>query len=94
MYEDPKKWSFSFQSYVQLTMLQQHLKPTDCPIKLIERSMYSAKYCFVEKMARDGIMAAPSAAVLNEWFKWITENVHVPVDCIGKELFIVIFVDK
>lgn len=44
LYEDPKKWCFSFQSYVQLTMLQQHLKPTNCPIKLMERSIFSAKY--------------------------------------------------
>lgn len=38
----------------------------------------------MEKMARDGIMAAPSAAVLNDWFRWITENVKLPVDYIGK----------
>lgn len=69
-------------------MLQHHLKPTNCPIKLMERSMYSAKYCFVEKMARDGIMPAPSAAVLNEWFKWATENVQVNVDCIGKHIYV------
>lgn len=43
MYEDIKKWSFTFQSYVQLTMLQQHTKKTDCPIKLMERSVYSAR---------------------------------------------------
>lgn len=43
MYEDIKKWSFTFQSYVQLTMLQQHTKPTPCPIKVMERSIYSAR---------------------------------------------------
>lgn len=35
-------------------------------------------------MAKDGDMPAPSAAVLNEWFKWIIENVEVPVDLIGE----------
>lgn len=54
----------------------------------MERSIYSAKYCFVEKMARDGIMPQPSAAVLNEWFKWATENVQVSVDCIGKDIYV------
>lgn len=48
--------------------------------------MYSAKYCFVEKMAKDGIMPAPSVAVLNEWFQWFTENVQIPVDCIGRNI--------
>lgn len=82
LYQNPKQWCFSFQSYVQLTMLQQHMKPTNCPIKLLERSIYSAKYCFVEKMARDNTIPPPSAAVINEWFKWITENVDVSVDLI------------
>lgn len=43
LYEDRKKWSFTFQSYVQLTMLEQHTKVTDRPIKLMERSIYSAR---------------------------------------------------
>lgn len=43
MYENPKKWSFTFQSYVQLTMLQHHCHRSSHPIKLMERSVYSAK---------------------------------------------------
>jgi hypothetical protein len=27
MYEDPTRWSLTLQTYVQLTMLQNHLKP-------------------------------------------------------------------
>ncbi|KAJ8983330.1 hypothetical protein NQ317_010869 [Molorchus minor] len=42
MYENPHEWSFTFQSYVQLTMLQQHCQRTHHPIKLMERSVYSA----------------------------------------------------
>ncbi|KAJ8937138.1 hypothetical protein NQ318_019403 [Aromia moschata] len=49
MYKDPIKWSFTFQSYVQLTMLRQHSYKTSTSIKLMERSIYSARYCFVEK---------------------------------------------
>lgn len=44
MYEDPKKWSFSFQSYVQFTMLQQHMYQANKAIKIMERSIYSARY--------------------------------------------------
>ncbi|KAF5284205.1 hypothetical protein FQR65_LT00205 [Abscondita terminalis] len=82
LYEDPSKWSFMFQSYVQLTMLQQHTHPTTSSIKLLERSIFSARYCFVEKLARDGIMPPQSVAVLNEWFKHITTQFDIPVDLI------------
>lgn len=44
MYSDPKKWAFTFQSYVQLTMLEQHTKPTKSMVKLMERSIFSARY--------------------------------------------------
>lgn len=82
VYKDTSRWGFTFQSYVQLTMLNHHVLATPHPIKFMERSIYSAKYCFVEKMYRDGILPAPSAAVLNEWFKWITHKVDIPVDLI------------
>lgn len=44
MYKDTEKWSFPFQSYVQLTMLNMHTMKTEHPIKLMERSIYSCRY--------------------------------------------------
>lgn len=82
MYKDPKKWSFTFQSYVQLTMLRQHTRTTLHPVKLMERSIYSARYCFVEKMERDSLMSAPAVAVIDEWFKYIIKNEKIDVDLV------------
>jgi hypothetical protein len=73
MYTDPEKWAFPFHSYVQLTMLQNHLElkgmdeeeatasmdannenatfnADDLHINIMERSLYSAKYCFAENL--------------------------------------------
>ncbi|XP_050311145.1 deoxynucleoside kinase-like [Anthonomus grandis grandis] len=82
MYEDIKRWSFTFQSYVQLTMLEQHTRKTSCPIKLMERSIYSARYCFVEKMLQDGLIHGASAAVIDQQFQWIRSYADVDVDLI------------
>ncbi|CAG9831997.1 unnamed protein product [Diabrotica balteata] len=82
MYKDPKKWSFTFQSYVQLTMLGLHQKKIHQPVKLMERSLYSARYCFVEKMSRDGLMPPASVAVIDEWFKYITATDEAQIDLI------------
>lgn len=43
MYRDPKKWAMPFQSYVTLTMLQSHTAPTDKKLKIMERSIFSAR---------------------------------------------------
>ncbi|CAG9763361.1 unnamed protein product [Ceutorhynchus assimilis] len=82
MYQDIKKWSFTFQSYVQLTMLQHHTKQTSCPVKLMERSIYSARYCFVEKMKQDGLLPEASAAVIEKHFDWIQDYANVDVDLV------------
>jgi deoxyadenosine/deoxycytidine kinase len=68
MYEDPVKWAFPFHSYVQLTMLENHMELNkyassnsmgdengcfgmdDLHINIMERSLYSAKYCFAENL--------------------------------------------
>lgn len=84
LYSDINKWSFTFQSYVQLTMLQQHTLQTDKPIKLMERSIYSARYCFVENMIKDNIMPKPSVNVIDKWFQWIIKNNNADVDLIGR----------
>lgn len=82
MYKDAQKWSFSFESYVLLTMMQQHQHPTNRAVRLMERSLFSAKYIFVEKMHRDGNIPDASAAVLDEMFKFLNEQKPPQVDLI------------
>jgi thymidine kinase len=59
MYSDPQRYAFAFQSYVQLTMLENHMemnekayeeKSEQYTIKIMERTLYSAKYCFIENI--------------------------------------------
>jgi deoxyadenosine/deoxycytidine kinase len=46
MYDDPKRHSFTFQSYVQLTMVKLHNQPTDKPIRMMERSLFRQNSSF------------------------------------------------
>lgn len=46
MYKESHKWAFPFQTYVTLTMLQTHTELTNKRIKLMERSLYSARLAF------------------------------------------------
>lgn len=83
MYKDTAKWAMTFQSYVSLTMLDMHRRPTPTPVKLMERSLYSARYCFVEHMMRSGTLHPAEFAVLDEWFRFIMNQIQIDADLIG-----------
>ncbi|XP_063239209.1 deoxynucleoside kinase-like isoform X2 [Bacillus rossius redtenbacheri] len=82
MYSDTKRWSLTFQTYVQLSMTDLHTRNTSAPFKLMERSLFSARYCFVENLAKSGLMPEVEYIVLDEWFKWITANMNIRCDLI------------
>ena len=52
LYNDPHRWGFTFQSNAQLTLAKLHALPSKSPVKVMERSIYSARYCFVENLYR------------------------------------------
>jgi len=74
MYEDPSRWAMPFQSYVQLTMLENHIHHSEKPVKLMERSIFSARYCFVENMYKSGRILGCEYEVLDEWFKFVSDK--------------------
>jgi len=73
MYQDPPRWALAFQTYVQLTMLEQHMKAEE-PVKLMERSIYSARYCFVENLKQEGKLQSSEYEVLDAWFRYLNES--------------------
>ncbi|XP_074531785.1 thymidine kinase 2, mitochondrial isoform X2 [Halichoeres trimaculatus] len=82
MYQDPDRWGITLQTYVQLTMLDRHLSAISAPVRMMERSIFSAKHIFVENLFKSGKMPEVDYAVLCEWFEWITTNISIPVDLI------------
>lgn len=106
MYKDPCRYSFAFHSYVQMTMLENHIKvsncsskekifedndsenvnPTNfnekCNINVMERSLYSAKYCFLENIYKSGNMQAVEYEILDKWFNWMIKEHDCNLDLI------------
>lgn len=82
MYRDACRWGLTLQTYVQLTMLDHHTRPQTSPVRLMERSIHSARYIFVENLYRSGKMPEVDYVVLAEWFDWILKNIDVSVDLI------------
>uniref|UniRef100_A0A8D2E3G9 Thymidine kinase 2, mitochondrial n=1 Tax=Sciurus vulgaris TaxID=55149 RepID=A0A8D2E3G9_SCIVU len=82
MYHDACRWGLTLQTYVQLTMLDQHTRPQTSPVRLMERSLHSARYIFVENLYRSGKMPEVDYVILSEWFDWIVRNIDVSIDLI------------
>ncbi|ESP01465.1 hypothetical protein LOTGIDRAFT_111778 [Lottia gigantea] len=82
LYKDPKRWSFSFNMYAQLTRIQMHKKQQKKPIKMLERSLYSTQYCFVENDFRKGTLNGLEHAIISEWFEWLLKSQQVQLDLI------------
>ena len=67
LYEDPERWSFQFQSYVQLTRLKILQEPTKARVKIVERSIQNNRYCFLELARKNGSLVGHELDVLNAW---------------------------
>ncbi|XP_055678573.1 deoxynucleoside kinase isoform X1 [Lutzomyia longipalpis] len=80
MYKEPYRWAMPFQTYVTITMLNMHVQPTTKPVKLMERSMYSARYCFVENMMQSGMLHEGMYNILQEWYASIERMINVQAD--------------
>lgn len=82
LYEDPSRWSFSFNIYAQLTRVQMHTRPHTKPVKMLERSLYSTRHCFVENDFRNKTINGLEYAILNEWFHYLTQMPGTGIDLI------------
>lgn len=92
MYAEPIKWAYPFHSYVQLTMLQNHLemaehgllnpRPDEHFISIMERSIFSARYCFLENLLRNSLIKPVEYELLDRWFNFMVGNHNCNLDLI------------
>jgi len=68
LYTNPQRWSFQFQSYIQLTRLQELKAPLKdgANVRLLERSIQSNKYCFIELAKNNKDLCKEEASVLEK----------------------------
>ncbi|XP_045125309.1 deoxynucleoside kinase-like isoform X4 [Portunus trituberculatus] len=82
LYKDPQRWSFLFQSYVQLTRLNIHLQPSSCLVKLIERSLQNNRYCFLEIGQDCGHLQGAEYSVLCKYYDLLQSKLDIGIDLI------------
>lgn len=82
LYQNPEKWSYTFQNYALLTNFENHLTMCEKDIKFIERSIYSGRYCFAEALVSDGKIEPESFQVFLKWFDFVDKFIQNQTDLI------------
>jgi hypothetical protein len=55
-YDDPHRWAFLFETNAFMTLAKLHGQAVPAPVKVMERSIHSARYCFVEHLRRRSVV--------------------------------------
>lgn len=82
LYEDPHRWGFAFQANAQMSIAKLHSRPAKAPVKVMERSIFSARYCFVENLYQNKILQPVEYEILNDWFQMLVANDSCHLDLI------------
>lgn len=82
MYHDPKRWSYTFQTFSCMSRMRSHLQPLSAgslkssgsPVRVYERSVYSDRYIFALNMFELGCINATEWAVYQDWHSFLVEQ--------------------
>lgn len=83
-YNDAQHWGMPFQTYVIMTLLDNHIMKTDKPYKIMERSLYSSEFCFIKNMQTSKILDESLFTIIDKIYRFIDHNVDCNVDAIGR----------
>ena len=79
-YEDQEKWAFAFQmnSFIsRVKHIQDALKANPDKINIIERSVFTDKYCFAKNCYESGKINDIQYQIYNNWHKWLIDSFEI-----------------
>ena len=79
-YADSNRWAYSFQTYAFITRViaqAEHAARNPYAVQILERSVYSDRYCFAKNCFELGSMNALEWQLYKEWFAWLVETYTV-----------------
>lgn len=76
-YADTQRWSYTFQTYAFITRILEREKAArknNYPFQILERSVYSDRYCFAQNCYELGLMTSLEWKLYQEWFAWLVDT--------------------
>jgi len=77
-YRDTPRWGYTFQTYAFVTRVMEQEKHarryTSTPVHMLERSVFSDRYCFAAACHELGNMSTLEWKLYCEWFSWLVDQ--------------------
>lgn len=76
-YSDGKRWAYTFQSYAFVTRTvaqQEAAKKLTESFQLVERSVFTDRYCFAKNAFELGLMSQLEWNLYCNWFSWFVDS--------------------
>src|SRR3990167_3976029 len=79
-YQDTRRWGYTFQTYAFVSRVveqEKFLAANDSQPLVLERSVYSDRYCFAKNAYEMGLMSTLEWDLYKNWFSWLVESYTV-----------------
>jgi len=76
-YTDIRRWAYTFQTYAFVTRVleqEKHLHKCVSGVQVLERSVYSDRYCFAKNCYEMGVMQPLEWKLYSDWFTWLVDG--------------------
>lgn len=81
MYQEPARWSYTFQTLSFMSRLKVQLEPTpgrllqaDTSVRVFERSVYSDRYIFAKNLFENGSLSDVEWHIYQDWHSFLLQE--------------------